>query len=101
MPNTSFVPSRRHAGTGELLGEDHLLERTQPGAAVLDRPTGGEIVRLVQVLRHSVRNSIDRLALEGTGALPVGRQLLGEEGLHLLAVGLGIGGVGRLHGNRG
>ena len=29
---------------------------------------------------------------------PVGRQLLGEERLHLLSVGIGFGGVGRLHG---
>ena len=27
MPNTSLRPAGRHAGLGELLGEDHLLER--------------------------------------------------------------------------
>ena len=41
-------PARRHAGPGELLGQDHLLERRQPGAAVLDGPAGGEVAGLVQ-----------------------------------------------------
>ena len=38
MPNTSLAPPVGHAGLGELLGHDHLLERGQPAAAVLLRP---------------------------------------------------------------
>ena len=48
MPNTSLLPAGRHAGLGELLGEDHLLERRQPGAAVLGRPARGQVAGRVQ-----------------------------------------------------
>ena len=88
----------RHAGLGELLAEDHLLERRQPGAAVLDRPARGEVAALVQ-RRAPLGDELGQLvAVELPDAAPVGRQLLGEERLDLLAVGLGLGGVGRLHG---
>ena len=40
--------ARRHAGAGELLGEDDLLERRQPGPAVLHRPARREVPRLVE-----------------------------------------------------
>ena len=43
MPKHVVRAARRHAGLGELLGEDHLLERRQPGAAVLVRPAGREV----------------------------------------------------------
>ena len=33
----------RHAGLGELLGDDHLLERRQPGAAVLVGPARRQV----------------------------------------------------------
>ena len=36
------------AGLGELLGDDHLLERRQPAAAVLDGPAGRQVAGLVQ-----------------------------------------------------
>ena len=47
----------RHAGLGELLGDDHLLERRQPAAAVLHRPAGRQVAGLVQHVRHHSTNS--------------------------------------------
>ena len=90
MPNTSLGPPVGHAGPGELLGDDHLLERRQTAAAVLDRPAGREVAGLVQRLAPLGHERVDVVALEPAESVPVGRQLLGEERLHLLAVLLGF-----------
>ena len=94
-------PAGGHAGLGELLGDDHLLERRQPGAAVLGRPPRREVAgpRTASCATR-LTNVAELVALERADATPVGGQLLGQEGLDLLAVGLGIGGVGRAHGVR-
>ena len=41
-----------HAGLGELLGHDHLLERREPGAAVLLGPDSARAAVLVERLRR-------------------------------------------------
>ena len=83
--------AHRHAGLGELLGEDDLLERGQPGTAVLHRPAGREVAGLVErraPRRHEVAHLVVRQLAD---APPVRRQLLGEERLDLVAVCLGLG----------
>ena len=97
MPNTSFGPPGRHAGLGELLGDDHLLQRRQPAAAVLDRPARGQVPGLVQHAAPPLDEVADGVALELADAGPVAGQLLGEERLDLVAVRLGLGAICRVH----
>ena len=87
--------ARRHAGLGELLGHDHLLERRQAAAAVLLRPAEGEVAVLVERVRAT--RVVNRASASWSSApmpRPVGRQVLGQERLHLLAEGLGLRAVG-------
>ena len=91
-------PAGRHAGLGQLLGEDHLLQRRQPRAAVLLRPAGRQVAVLVEGVAPLADEPLQLLALELADALPARREVLGEEGLDLLAVGLALGRVGGLHG---
>ena len=82
----------------ELLGDDHLLERRQSAAAILDRPARREVPGLVQRLAPIGHEPGDLVTNEPTQTVPFGRELLGEKRLHLLAVLLGFSGVRRLHG---
>ena len=100
MPNTSLRPAGRHAGLGELLGEDHLLERA---TARRRRTRSASPARGSRPRTASSRHSVDEVGRRSSPSsapmpCPLGRQLLGEERLHLLAVGLGLGGVRGLHG---
>ena len=85
-------PAGRHAGLGELLGDDHLLERRQPAAAVLDRPARARGTRPRTARRATTRRTRRPRRPRAVPMPPQSPgQLLGEERLHLLAVGLGLG----------
>jgi hypothetical protein len=91
------VAADGHARLVELLDQHDLLEGGEPGAAELGGPRRGEQPVVGQGRAPLLA---ERLGLGGgqrTDALPPGRQVLGEERLHLLAVGLGFGGVGGFH----
>ena len=62
---------------------------------------GSQIVGLVERLAPLGHELDDVVTLERPQAGPVRRKLLGEECLHLLAVRLGLWGVGGIHGVRG
>ena len=90
-------PTGRDARPRELLGEDDLLGGAQAATAVLDRPAGSQEVRFVEGVAPRSDEFGEPVAPECSGALPVRRELLGEERLDLLAIGLGVCAVGRLH----
>ena len=90
-------PSRRYPSLGELFGDDHLLERRQPGAPVLGGPTRRQVSGREQRGTPFSHEGGEFVAIEGTDSTPLGGQFLGEKGLDLFAVGLGIGGVGGAH----
>ena len=87
----------RHPRSGELLGEDDLLEGRESGTAELDRPAGCQIAGFEERLPPLGHELLDGAPLEGSDTRPVRREFLGEEGLDLLAVGLGGGFVGGAH----
>ena len=66
-------PPGGHAGLGELLGDDHLLERRQAGAAVLASASRRrEQPVLVERLAPLEGELVDLVALERADALPSG-----------------------------
>ena len=90
--------ARGGAGLLELLGEDDGLELAQAAAAVLARPRRGQVALLGQQgPPGGVEVGDGGLVGEGADAGPCGREVLGQEGLDLLAVRLGLGGIGGLH----
>src|SRR5690606_34093920 len=88
------------AGLGELLGQHDGLGLGEAGAAVLGGPAGGEQVVVGQGLAPPLRPVVDLVAGQGADALPVRREVLGEERLDLLAVLLGLGPPRGLHGGK-
>ena len=92
-----------HAGPGELLGEDHLLERGEPAAAVLRAATTRPGSRGRGSVVAPLRRRTPRPRPGGRAPMPFqsGGQVLGEEGLDLLPVRLGLGRVGGIHRRRG
>ena len=88
-----------HAGPGELLVDDHLLDLAQPGAAVLAGPCHGEqLVGRPGSVRHDSTKASRSSRLERPQTLPAGGQVLGQERLDLRAVVLRFIAVGRVHG---
>src|SRR5438093_1170938 len=89
-PDGHRVHHLRGARAGELLIEDRLLHRREPGAAVLLRPGGAEKARGVKLpLPGAHRRQV---------ALPARlREVLGEPRAHAGAEGLLGGAVGKIH----
>ncbi len=89
--------TRGNPGPGELLGDDHDLEGRQPGSSVLGGPAEGEQLVVAQDLAPFEPEGAAVFEGQRADALPLRREVFGEEGLDLLAVGLGFGGIGRVH----
>ena len=90
-----------HPGPVELLGHHHLFERAEPTTSVCRRPRGGQQSVLVQRLAPTVDEGPCLPGRQRAEALPA----LGEIGVQEVrdggAVGLGLGGVGGVHGRSG
>jgi hypothetical protein len=93
-------PTAWDAGLLELLGQDHVFERREVRAAVLLGPGDTEVVVLVQRAAPVLGELVGGVVVEGTDPLPVRRQVLGQEGLHLLPVHLGLGRIMHVHTSR-
>jgi hypothetical protein len=91
------LPAGGHRGLGELLVEHDPLDDREPAAAVLHRPRRRHEAVLAEQLAPLGSPRVPLLRREPAHPLPVGGQVLGQEGLDLLPVGLGFGGVGRVH----
>ena len=81
----------------ELLGHDDALDLAEPGAAVLGRPRHRQQLVLRQQGPPFLHELVAGVFVERSHAAPVGWQVLGQEGLDLLAVVLGLFGVGGIH----
>ena len=97
MPNTSLPTP---AGTPALVNSSARITcssavRPAPPYSFGQRAASSRFV--VERAPPLEREVVDLVAVERADALPAGGQVLGEERLDLLAVGLGFGGVGRLH----
>ena len=91
-------PAAGRALPGQLLVQDHLLQRRRAHAAVLARPGGREPGALAQLLHEGAREGGVFLVVEEiVVALEAVGQLVAQEGAQLVAPAFGFVGKAKVH----